>query len=52
MDLKFYLEDPLGRKTDLVIADILKPRIRDAVLGEIVDARGTSPPSCRCLEKD
>lgn len=36
MDLKFYLEDLLGRKTDLVIADTLKPRIRDAVLGEVV----------------
>ncbi|CCJ36490.1 nucleotidyltransferase [Methanoculleus bourgensis MS2] len=38
MDLKFYLEDLLGRKTDLVIADTLKPRIRDAVLGEVVYA--------------
>ena len=28
MDLKFYLEDLLGRKTDLVIADTLKPCIR------------------------
>lgn len=38
MDLKFYLEDLLGRKTDLVIADTLKPRIRDAVLREVVYA--------------
>jgi len=38
MDLKFYLEDLLGRKADLVIADTLKPRIRDAVLGEVVYA--------------
>ncbi len=38
MDLKFYLEDLLGRKTDLVITDTLKPRIRDAVLGEVVYA--------------
>jgi len=38
MDLKFYLEDLLGRRTDLVIADTLKPRIRDAVLGEVVYA--------------
>ena len=42
MDLKFYLEDLLGRKTDLVIADTLKPRIRDAVLGEVVYAWGSS----------
>jgi hypothetical protein len=38
MDLKFYLKDLLGRKTDLVIVDTLKPRIRDAVLGEVVYA--------------
>jgi predicted nucleotidyltransferase len=38
MDLKFYLEDLLGRKTDLVIADTLKPRIRDSVLREVVYA--------------
>ena len=38
MDLKFYLEDLLGRKTDLVIADTLKSRIRDAILGEVVYA--------------
>ena len=38
MDLKFYLEDLLGRRTDLVIADTLKPRIRNAVLGEVVYA--------------
>jgi predicted nucleotidyltransferase len=36
MDLKFYLEDLLGRRTDLVIADTLKPRIREAILGEVV----------------
>ncbi|KUK62552.1 MAG: Uncharacterized protein XE10_1564 [Methanoculleus marisnigri] len=38
MDLKFYLEDLLGRRTDLVIADTLKPRIRGAVLDEVVYA--------------
>lgn len=38
MDLKFYLEDLLGRKTDLVIADTVKPRIRDSVLREVVYA--------------
>lgn len=36
MDLKFYLEDLLGRRTDLVIADTLKPRIQNAVLSEVV----------------
>lgn len=36
MDLKFYLEDLLGRRTDLVIADTLKPRIREAILSEVV----------------
>lgn len=36
MDFKFYLEDLLGRRTDLVIADTLKPRIREAILGEVV----------------
>lgn len=38
MGLKFYLEDLLGRRTDLVIADTLKPRIRETVLGEVVYA--------------
>ncbi|WP_342679723.1 nucleotidyltransferase family protein [Methanofollis sp. UBA420] len=40
MDLTFYLEDLLGRRTDLVIADTLKPGIRNVVLGEVVYARG------------
>ncbi len=38
MDLKFYLEDLFGQRTDLVIADTLKPRIRDSVLKEVVYA--------------
>ena len=38
MDLKFYLEELLGRRADLVIADTLKPRIRDSVLKEVVYA--------------
>jgi predicted nucleotidyltransferase len=38
MGLKFYLEDLLGRRTDLVITDTLKPRIRETVLGEVVYA--------------
>jgi len=44
MDLKFYLEDLLGRRTDLVIADTLKPRIRDTVLREVVYAWGSPAP--------
>lgn len=35
MDLKFFLEDQLGRRVDLVIMDSLKPAIRDKVLGEV-----------------
>ncbi len=38
MDLKFYLEDLLGRRADLVIIDTLKPRIRGAILDEVVYA--------------
>jgi len=32
MDLKFYLDDLLGRPVDLVMADALKPRLRPHVL--------------------
>ena len=38
MDLKFYLEDLLERRADLVIIDTLKPRIRGAILDEVVYA--------------
>jgi uncharacterized protein len=31
MDLKFYLEDPLGQSVDLVSHKMLKPQIRQAV---------------------
>ncbi|MFA5844868.1 MAG: nucleotidyltransferase family protein [Coriobacteriia bacterium] len=34
MDLKFGLEDLIGRRVDLVIASTLKPRIRDRILAE------------------
>ena len=37
MALKFYLEDLLGRKVDLVMKNALKPWARDAVLREKVD---------------
>jgi hypothetical protein len=38
MDLKLYLEDLLGRRVDLVLADHLKPRLRDQILSETIDA--------------
>lgn len=35
MDLKFYLEDLLHRKIDLVMADTLKPRLKPRILREV-----------------
>src|SRR5512133_1395200 len=35
--LKFFLEDHIGRKVDLVTPDALKPRMRSAVEGEALD---------------
>ena len=40
MDLKAFLEELFGRPVDLVIADALKPRLRDPVLREAVHAPG------------
>jgi predicted nucleotidyltransferase len=37
MGLKFFLEDQLGRKVDLVTPDALKPRMRPVVEREAVD---------------
>jgi len=37
MDLKFFLEDQLGRKVDLVTPDSLKPRMRPVVERQAVD---------------
>lgn len=37
MDLKFYLEDNLGRKVDLVTKKMLKPQIQETVLQEAID---------------
>ena len=37
MRLKFFLEDSLDRKVDLVTPDALKPRMRPAVEREPVD---------------
>ena len=38
LEVKEYLESILGREVDLVPRDSLKPRIRDEVLAEAVDA--------------
>jgi predicted nucleotidyltransferase len=35
MDLKFFLEDKLGRTVDLVLADSLKPRIKPIITREV-----------------
>jgi len=37
LGLKFFLEDNLGRKVDLVTPDALKPRMRATVEREAVD---------------
>ena len=38
MDVKLLLEQVLGRKVDLVLADALKPRLRPMILAEAVRA--------------
>ena len=37
MDLKFYLEDLLGTPVDLVNDSALRPQVRRAIEGELVD---------------
>ena len=37
MELKFYLEDVLGRSVDLVLKGSLKPALRDRILREVRD---------------
>ena len=37
MDLKFFLEDGLGRSVDLVSVKMLKPQIRETVLREAIN---------------
>jgi len=34
MDLKFFLEEHIGRPVDLVLADSLKPRLRNLIAKE------------------
>jgi len=38
MDLKIFLEDLLGLPVDLVLADRIKPALKDRILGELIDA--------------
>jgi hypothetical protein len=38
MDLKFFLEDKLGRPVDLVLSDSLKPRLKPIITREAVYA--------------
>ena len=40
MDLKFFLEDLLGRTVDLVMKDTLKPRIKQRILKEVKNVQG------------
>ncbi len=37
MDLKYYLEDLLGRRVDLVTDKALRPQVRHAIEGELID---------------
>lgn len=38
MDVKILLEDLFARRVDLVLADRLKPALRDKILAEVIDA--------------
>ena len=38
MDVKLFLENILGSKVDLVLADAVRPRLRSAILGEAIRA--------------
>ncbi|HXJ92169.1 MAG TPA: nucleotidyltransferase family protein [Terriglobia bacterium] len=40
MNLKHFLEKLFGCKVDLVLADTLKPRLREVILGETIYAAG------------
>jgi hypothetical protein len=40
MDLKAYLETLFGCSVDLVLADALKPRLREPILNETIHAPG------------
>jgi len=38
MRLKYYLEELLGRKIDLVIKEAVKPQLRERIFNEVVYA--------------
>jgi len=38
MDLKFYLEEMLGRSVDIVLNDTIKPRLKPIIEPEVVYA--------------
>ena len=38
MDVKFFLEDQLGRPVDLVLADSLKPHLKPIITREVAYA--------------
>ena len=40
MDLKALLEELFGRRVDLVLSTVIKPRIRDKILQETIYAPG------------
>jgi uncharacterized protein len=40
MGVKLFLEDLLGRRVDLVMAETIKPRLRPRILAETVYAEG------------
>jgi predicted nucleotidyltransferase len=40
MDLKLFLERLFGCRVDLVLSDVIKPRLRKTILGEAVYAEG------------
>jgi predicted nucleotidyltransferase len=43
MDVKLLLADALGVPVDLVLADDLRPRLRERVLAEVIYVAGLSP---------
>lgn len=40
MDVKFLLEDVLGRRVDLVLPETLKPQLKTAILRDRIDVEG------------
>ena len=36
MKLKFFLEELLGRKVDLVLSEAVKPRLKERILKEVI----------------